>query len=43
MSLKTHHFSQVPILDSEAFTRHAVLKIDAIPATVMDLPMTMPS
>ncbi len=43
LDLRTRHFTQVPQLDCEAVTRHAVLKTDEIPAGVMALPTEMPS
>lgn len=43
MDLRTHHFTQVPSLDCEDITRHAVLRADAVPPTLLDLPMEMPT
>jgi hypothetical protein len=43
MALRSHHFTQVPILDCEDITRHAVLRIDEIPASLGALPTMMPT
>jgi hypothetical protein len=43
MALRSHHFTQVPILDCEDITRHGVLRTDEIPAAVMALPTEMPT
>ena len=41
MDLRTRHFAQEPRLDCEAVTRHAVFKIDELPASVLALPTGM--
>jgi hypothetical protein len=43
MDLRNHYFTQVPNLDCEDVTRHAVLRMDAVPANLMALPTEMPT
>ncbi|MBK9796868.1 MAG: caspase family protein [Holophagaceae bacterium] len=43
LDLRTRHFTQVPVVDCGDLTRHALLRIDEIPAGVMPLPTEMPS